>query len=189
MAINSYSFLGWVDRRIADCDVGWHRRRHEVLRLADPKVTPMIRTLADWLYRYRWWPWLITLLILPMQLWPASYWLDVKTVHIKSAKFDTPLLMLVDRTVSRPFLGQWHATIRQWDGDGWVTWCNADGKSNYRPEARLPANLSLKWWTDGQCHPLAVGRYKVTTTWTIFGGDMLPDKSVTVDSNIFFVEP
>lgn len=180
--------LGWVDRRSADRDVGRYRRRHEILRVAEPQTT-MTRSAADWLYRYRWWPWLVTLLVLPLQLWPAAYWFDVRAVHIASATVGEPLPMLVDRDVKRPFRGQWHATIRQWDGVGWVTWCNAEGKSNYRPEAKLPRNLALQWWTDGHCHPLPVGRYKVTTTWTIIDVPLMPDRSTSIDSNLFEVRP
>ena len=176
--------LGWVDRRCADRDVGQHRRRGEIHRL-DQEMT---RTVADWLYRFRWWPWLVTLLLLPPMLWPAAWWIHVKDVMIRSAAYGSPLPMVVDREVRRPFLGEWHVTIRQWDGAGWLTWCNASGRSNYRPDARYPKNLSLQWWTDGQCHPLPVGRYKVTTAWTV-EGDLLPDKHVAVDSNIFEVTP
>ena len=149
----------------------------------------MTRLIADWMYRHRWWPWLFTLLILPLQLWPASWWLEVSTVQITSAKYGEPLPMLVDRKIHRAFSGTWHATIRQWDGTGWVTWCNADGKSNYRPEAKFPKNLALQWWTSGQCHPLPAGRYKMTTTWSILDLGFLPDRAISVDSNIFEVVP
>lgn len=176
--------FGWVDRRHADCDVGQRRRRGEIHRL-DQEMT---RTVADWLYRFRWWPWLVTLLLLPPMLWPAAWWIQVKDVMISSAAYGNPLPMVVDREVLRPFLGEWQVTIRQWDGAGWLTWCNASGRSNYRPDTRYPRNLSLQWWTDGQCHPLPVGRYRVTTAWTV-EGDLLPDKRIVVDSNIFEVTP
>lgn len=177
--------FGWVDRRHHDCDVGQRRRRGEVPRL-DKKMT---RSVADWLYHYRWWPWGITVLFLPLLVWPASYWMEVRDVEIRSAPFGQPLPMVVDREIKRPFLGSWHVTIRQWDGLGWLTWCNADGRSNYRADARFPRDLALQWWTDGQCHPLQAGRYRVTTTWTIHSSGFLPDKTVTADSNIFEVTP
>lgn len=176
--------LGWVDRRCTDRDVGQHRRRGEIHRL-DTKMT---RTVADWLYRFRLWPWAITIPFLPALLWPSGWWLEVKDVVIRSAAQGTPLSMTVDRQIKRSFLGTWQVTIRQWDGAGWLTWCNASGRSNYNPEARYPRNLSLQWWTDGACHPLPAGRYRVTTTWTV-QGNLLPDKHVVVDSNIFEVTP
>lgn len=177
--------LGWVDRRCADCDVGKYRRRGETHRL-DSQMT---RTVADWLYRFRLWPWAVTILFLPALAWPPSWWLEVREIAIHSGPQGTPLSMTVDRTIKRPFLGEWHATIRQWDGAGWLTWCNAEGRSNYRADAKYPKNLDLRWWTDGQCHPLPSGRYRVTTSWTIRSDTVLPDKTVTVDSNIFEVTP
>lgn len=176
---------GWVDRRHVDCDVGRRRRRGETDRVG----SQMTRTVVDWMHTYRVWPYLVTLLFLPLLLWPTSYWIEVRDIVVRSNSVGQPLSMVVDRTVNRPFLGIWQVTIRQWDGAGWLTWCNASGSSNYRPDARYPVNLSLQWWTDGQCHPIPQGRYKVTTAWRIEGAGILPNKVVTIDSNIFEVTP
>jgi len=175
--------IGWVDRRSANRDVGHRRRRGETHRLD----SPMTRKTADWLYKHRWWPWLLTLLLLPIQLWPPSYWFEVLSVLVSSVKQGDPVTMVVEREVKRPFRGAWGVTMRQWDGAGWVTYCNASGSSNYRPDARFPKDLSLQWWTDGQCHPVPQGRYKITTTWIIRDIQWMPDKTVTADSNIFEV--
>ena len=176
--------LGWVDRRCVDRPVGRDRRRDQTRRMGDSKMT---REIADWFHRYRWWPWLVILTLLPGILWPGSYWIDVRTHQIASTVVGESPVMLVDQTISHPFYGAWSATIRQWDGGGWTTWCNANGTSNYRPESRFPKVLTLKWWTDEQCHPLPQGRYKVTTRWTVRTPAPLPDKDVVVDSNIFEV--
>lgn len=149
----------------------------------------MTRRVLDWLHAYRLFPWIITALILPAMAWPASWWLDVREVAIRSAPYGQPLSMVVDREIKRPFLGEWQVTIRQWDGSGWATWCNATGQSNYREDARYPRDLSLQWWTDGACHPVPVGRHRVTTTWTIKGPGYLPDKHAVSESNIFEVTP
>lgn len=185
MALVSGSFNIWVDRRRTDRDVGQRRRVGEVPRVDRPQ---MIRAAADWLYAYRWWPWLVILLFLPPMVWPSSWWLDVRTVHIADTRVgDTPV-MLVDREVRRSFQGQWNVTIRQWDGAGWLTYCNATGRSNYRAGARFPEPLTLQWWGDGQCHPLPRGKYRVSTHWVIATDAPLPDKHVTAESNIFAVE-
>ena len=147
----------------------------------------MTRKTADWLYKHRWWPWTLTLLLLPIQLWPPSFWLDIHSVVVSSVKVGNPVTMVVEREIKRPFRGAWNVTVRQWDGSGWVTYCNANGASNYRPDARFPKDLSLQWWTDGQCHPVPQGRYKITTTWIIRDIQWMPDKTVTADSNIFEV--
>ena len=149
----------------------------------------MTREQADWLHRYRWIPWLVILIVLPLKLWPASFWFDIRTVQIGTVPAGQPIPMLVEREIKRPFYGRWHATIRQWDGAGWVTWCNAEGGANYKPEARYPKNLSLQWWTDGACHPLPTGRYKVTTSWTVQSPIMLSSPTTELDSNVFEVTP
>lgn len=176
--------IGWVDRRSIDCDVGRRRRRDQTRRMGDSKMT---REIADWFHRYRWWPWLFTLIVLPPLAWPSSFWFDVTAVSVSSAPAGSPLHMTADRKIKRPFRGSWQTTIRQWDGAGWVTWCNAQGASNYRPDSKFPRDLTLQWWTDGQCHPVPQGRYKITTTWVIRDIQWMPDKTVTADSNIFEV--
>lgn len=178
--------LGWVDRRSTDVPVGRDRRDRKTRRLGDKKMT---RRIIDWLYVRRWFPWAVMLLLLPPALLPPSFWLDVQSVTIHSAHVGAPISMTVEREVKRSFRGSWNVTIRQWDGGGWVTWCNASGSSNYRAEAKFPKNLSLQWWTDGACQPVPVGRYKVTTTWIVRDIAPLPDKVVTAESNVFEVTP
>lgn len=176
--------LGWVDRRCVDRPVGRDRRRNKTRRVGDTKMS---RDLADWFHRYRWWPWVFMILILPLLVWPSTFWFNVNSVSVASAPAGTPLHMTVDREIKRPFRVSWQTTIRQWDGSGWVTWCNARGASNYRPESKYPKDLNLQWWTDGQCHPVPQGRYKITTTWVIRDIRWMPDKTVTADSNVFEV--
>lgn len=176
--------FGWLDRRIADISVGLRRRWYEVPRLDAPQVMP--RPVVDWLHRFQAIPWAVAGLLLPVLMWPASWWFEVRAVDVKSAHFGEPVEMAVDRSINRSFAGKWSVTVRQWDGSGWVAWCNATGQSNYREGARFPVPLTLKWWTDGQCTPLPAGRYKLTTAWLI--DTMLPDKTVVVDSNVFQID-
>jgi len=147
----------------------------------------MTMRIADWLHRYRLIPWLVIALFLPVGLWPASWWFEVKEINFSNTRQGEAIVMAVDRKVNRGFKGQWSVTVRQWDGAGWLTYCNASGASNYRTESRFPVPLTLKWWTDGQCHELPVGRYKVTTSWEIDAAVL--GKSITIDSNIFEVRP
>lgn len=178
--------LGWVDRRGPDSVLGGLGRRNSDRGLVGQTMT---REQSDWLYRYRWWPWVLVAIVLPLKLWPAGWWLDVDVVQVQSARVGDPIPMLVEREIRRPFHGEWNITVRQWDGSGWLTYCNARGMSNYQPGARFPKALTLQWWTDGQCHPLPVGRYKITTHWTINAITMFDDPEVVIDSNIFEVRP
>lgn len=123
-----------------------------------------------------------------LQFWPASYWLDVRAVRVDSGPDSAKLGIVVVREVKREFSATWTVTIRQWDG-GWVVVCNAHGDSTFIPQAKFPKNLNLQWWTAGQCLPLATGKYQIKTVWKIDGLGLVPDKQVSVDSNVFEVTP
>lgn len=147
----------------------------------------MTRRVLDWLYAYRLIPWVVMALLIPPQVWPTSWWIDVRSVVVSDSKIGEPAKMVVERKVKRAFRGAWNATVMQWDGSGWVTHCNASGTSNYRADARFPVPLTMQWWTDAQCHLLPAGRYKITTTWRVLDLPLMPDKIVSVDSNVFEV--
>jgi len=121
-----------------------------------------------------------------VHLWPASYWLEVRQVQVFRAHEGEPIRMAVDRIIKREFYGSWTVRVRNIQDDGWLTACAAIGAGDYEPVAMLPVDLTLSWWTDGRCQTLPAGKYLVNTTWLIEGG-MLPDKIVSVDSNIFQV--
>jgi hypothetical protein len=174
--------FGFVDRRASDIPVGRDRRIRQAGGLDGSEMT---RKVVDWLYRFRIIPWAAILVFLPIGLWPASWWLEVRDVNLSDAQQGGPVVMAVDRSVHRSFRGHWSVTVRQWDGAGWVTYCNAQGSSNYRADARFPVPLTLKWWTDGQCYDLSPGKYRITTRWQIDAP--LPSKTVTAESNVFEV--
>lgn len=118
--------------------------------------------------------------------WPASFWFDARKVHFSDIVVGTSPAMTLDRTIKRPFDGAWTVAIRRWDG-GWVSHCNAAGSQPYKTDSKLPKAPDLKWWTWGQCHPLTVGRYEVTTVWNLNLPWPLPDKRVELVSNVFEV--
>jgi len=124
-----------------------------------------------------------------MHSWPASFWLDVRTVRVFDSKVGEPVLMAVDRTISRDFRGEWLVSIRKLGYGGWVQFCSARGKTNYSADSHLPDPLTLRWWSYPECNPLPPGKYVMRTTWTIHGASFLPEKDVTADSNIFEVKP
>lgn len=146
----------------------------------------MSRTVADWLYRYRWWPWVVTLPLLPAMLWPASWWFDVRKIYIADVRVGTDIPIVIDRTIKRPFHANWSVSIRQWDA-GWTVHCVANGEQTYKPDARLPKAPTLRWWTWDRCHPLPPGRYEVVTTWRLDIPYIWATKHVEISSNVFEV--
>lgn len=124
-----------------------------------------------------------------MQAWPASFWLDVRSVRVFDSNAGTPSLMAVDRTIKRDFRGEWVASIRRLENGGWVQYCTAKGSANYSEDSKFPDPLTLQWWTYPDCNPLPHGKYVMRTSWVIYGANFLPDKLVQADSNIFEVKP
>lgn len=123
---------------------------------------------------------------LTVNLWPASWWLEVRQVQVFNSVVGEPVRMAVDRTIHREFYAQWTVRVRKVEDGGWLTACASSGGGTYVPIATLPVELGLGWWSDGRCLALPVGQYLVNTTWKIEGG-LLPDKIISVDSNIFQV--
>lgn len=122
--------------------------------------------------------------------WPSSWWLDVRSINAGPARVGEPIPMRADRTINHAFLGRWTVTVRKWESEGWIAYCTATGKNDYRSGSELPEKLTLSWWTDGRCKTLDQGRYVISTIWEINPlSSFLPDKSVSIDSNIFEVKP
>jgi hypothetical protein len=122
------------------------------------------------------------------RLWPASWWLEVRSVLAFNSLHGADVVMQVDRTIHRPFTAEWRVLVRKLTPDGRVEIvCAAAGGGNYRPDAALPDPMTLAWWTNGQCPNPPPGQILVSTIWTINTG--LPgQRSVVADSNIFTVE-
>ena len=128
----------------------------------------------------------IALLVL-IQLWPASWWMDVQSVHVKDTKAGDPVVMHVQREIHRDFSGTWGVSVRVMDaGKGYIV-CSASAVSGYKEGADLPDTLTLSWWTNGHCNTLPVGVYLVQTVWQVHGSGILPAKTINATSNLFKV--
>lgn len=131
---------------------------------------------------------LLLLMAVGINVWPASFWLEVRSIRVFDANVgDTPI-MAVDRTIRRDFRGEWIASIRKLESGGWTSYCTAKGSTNYEANSVYPDPLTLKWWTHPDCHPLPPGKYAMRTSWAIKGVGPIPDKEVTADSNIFEIK-
>lgn len=127
--------------------------------------------------------WLFTLIII--YLWPASYWLEVNSVHVADSQTNKPVVMYVDRKIHRNFVGVWGVTVRSMKDTGTQITCASSALADYKEETELPEIVTLGWWTNGKCETLPVGVYIVQTTWQIQGNSFLPNKIVTQTSNPF----
>ena len=121
-------------------------------------------------------------------LWPASFWLDVRSVRVADSAVGEQVVMYVDREIKREFSGRWSAAVRDVTSGSYAVVCAAGDESMYRVGAELPANLTLGWWTNGRCVTLPAGEYVVGTIWRIDTGFFVGDKTVRVTSNIFKVK-
>lgn len=131
--------------------------------------------------------------LLAIYAFPMSYWFEVRAVHVNDARFGEPNTMLVDRQVKEPFEGTYGVTIHRWTSTGPIAYCRMNGGPwEYRKGAAYPIPLTLAWWTENapSCNPLPVGQYQATTRWVKpSGGLPLPEKSISITSNIFTVKP
>jgi len=124
------------------------------------------------------------------QLWPTSYWFEVRSVSAGPAVAQKAVPMVVDRSINQPFYGTWHVTVRRWSENGWFNYCTAWGTATYEAEATLPKELTLDWWTSGGCPVLDAGRYSISTSWRVDPDfPLVPIKTVSIESNIFEVTP
>lgn len=128
-----------------------------------------------------------TAFIAVTKFWPASFWFDVQTVYVHDSKEDESVLMEVDRTIKRDFVGTWVVSVRKVDDGRREVVCYASSESNYRHGSDLPPVLTLGWWTNGRCDRLPVGKYVVSTDWNIHASDFWPSKRVSAESNVFEV--
>lgn len=120
---------------------------------------------------------------------PASIWYDVATLHVNDAKVGESPRLIVDRSINQDFSGSWVVTVRKRDGQRWDIFCGASQTLRYKPTSILPPDVDLNWWTANQCKPLPAGTYYFNTTWKIEAPSPIPDKTVSIDSNIFEVRP
>lgn len=136
-------------------------------------------------------PWIALLLLSPYFWLPTSYWFDVDYVRVANTVVGVSPALTVSRTIHRPFVASWAATVRKVESeDGvarFVTTCAATGRTNYIPEASFPKGLNLDWWTFPVHCLLDKGQYIMTTVWTInlLGGI---ERDVVVPSNVFMVK-
>lgn len=117
----------------------------------------------------------------------SSFWFKPELVVVQDAPVKTSPKMGFTREIKRPVLMRYSVIVR--DVHLAVVCESPSPLIEYKPDATLPEDLDLDWWTDGDCPTLPTGTYIVETCWTAterFWG-LLPDRSACVASNTFRV--
>lgn len=117
----------------------------------------------------------------------STFWFKPELVVVQDALVKTSPKMGFTRTIKRPVLMKYSVIVR--DAHLAVVCEGGSEVFEYSPDATLPPEFDLDWWTDGDCPTLPTGTYIVETCWIAterFWG-LLPDRSACVASNTFRV--
>ena len=119
---------------------------------------------------------------------PTSYWYEIKKINIQDSKVGQPINMVINRSINRDFIGTRAVIVRRMsEGAGDIV-CVDSSLKNYQVGEKLPANLTLGWWSNGTCTTFDEGAYMVTTIVHISVPNILQPKTVVHESNIFRVK-
>lgn len=131
-------------------------------------------------------------LIVPAYLfWPASYWYELEQVRVTDSYTAlSERIVDVDRSIHRPFYGQWRVEEQLRTPKGWVTIQICEGDAEYRPDKALPEPVTLNWWKGDNCRfeapftELKRGEYRLLTTVDVLPR-FAPAHQVEIISNTF----
>ena len=118
------------------------------------------------------------------------FWFEPGQVVISNSSVEQPPRVDFSRWIGRPVAMKYQVVIRDIERKSVV--CDPASESfMYRPDAQLPENPDLVWWTggDNRCWPREPGTYIAETCWTathLFWG-LIPDKTVCRTSNPFTI--
>lgn len=124
---------------------------------------------------------------------PVGEWLQIEAIEVADSIDGACPKMMVQRSIHKPFEGKWRVEAEKKVGGLYVFRRIAIGENSYTPDAKLPANLDLGWWTlDGFCKEinggyrvaLDKGVYRINTTW-IIEPEHFPPKRLSINSNDF----
>lgn len=139
------------------------------------------------------------------RFWPASYWIDMRSVHVDDAPYGTAPKMKEDRTIKRKFAASYDVETevkRMTKPIGYTMLCKASGGPfDYAPDNVPPESLDLAWWVGNACKEgssfttiidmklLPIGTYRVETCRTIYPLRFFSPRRTCVTSNDFTIYP
>jgi len=116
---------------------------------------------------------------------PVGNFFVVNSVNVSDTKYGYDPPVVYDRTIKRPFTGEWTAEIN--NAETGVTACRGFGRSDYQPKDVLPdATVTLSWFVSAKCN-LFPGHYVVETVWRVQPEGYEHPKILRNVSNIFTV--
>lgn len=157
------------------------------------KLVAMIRALNIWMQS---WPAFVASVAVLLGLFglhqlSAAHWIDYREIHIGNAKEGQSPVVTPVRLIKRNFYGEWSVSLRRFENGGFAVKCSTPGnKQDYRAGASVPTDADLDWLMFGSgCGKPPPGRYITTTTVTVLGDWPMPNKTTSIESNIFEVSP
>jgi hypothetical protein len=127
--------------------------------------------------------WLTVLAVI--QVWPASWWMDVRSVRVADSQINKPVVMYVEREIKRNFSATWGITLRRVSTETTYIACSYSAVADYKQGTDLPEVVTLGWWSNNTCETLPAGTYVLNTTWQIHGSGIFPAKTIYSTSNPF----
>lgn len=118
-----------------------------------------------------------------------AFWFKPGALLVSDAPVGSVPKVGFDRDIKRNVVMSYSVSVRA--VDTLETVCESTSEPFlYRARASLPESVDLEWWAPG-CGTLPAGEYFIATTWTATERwwGLLPDRSVTLDSNVFRIEP
>jgi hypothetical protein len=138
----------------------------------------------------------ISQLVLPSALsalLPTRWWIEVRGVVVEDGQVGGELRVIPDRTIHRPFRGEWVAYVRKAEPTGFTAFCRRSSPEPfiYDPGNQVPPDSDMSWWLEippnADC-PWQPGQYRMTTEWRVhlwFGVTL----RTSVESNVFTIHP
>lgn len=75
-------------------------------------------------------------------------------------------LIYIERAIKAPIPMAYTVRIMERDIGGWREFCKAQSNTFlYMPDAVLPGQIDLDWWTGGKCAKLPAAPARIVTTW------------------------
>lgn len=120
--------------------------------------------------------------------WPASYYLTVNRLWVPSQQpAGAEIELAWDRTIHRPFVGEWSLRVMKRSGAYFYNFCEASGEGPYQAGTSGPQVATIGWFSGGRCPTLPPGDYQILIALEARGWPF--PATLHAQSNTFTVRP